>query len=98
MTSEQTERSKPQPDNLYEMPTPSNGNSGNGIEKRLREVENSLCRLEEKVKNLSTTVATEADIESIKTLMAEKQVSSLRWAIGTSLVVAMAIVGGLRLL
>ena len=43
---EQPERSKPQPDNLYEMPTPSNGNSGNGIEKRLREVEKSIVRLE----------------------------------------------------
>lgn len=34
----------------------------------------------------------------LKTLIAEKQVSSLRWAIGTSLVVALVIVGGLKLL
>lgn len=67
------------------------GNGGGGFEAR-------LVRLEERVNNLSKNVATKADIKSIKTLIAEKQISSLRWAIGTSLVVALVIVGGLKLL
>ena len=46
MTSGQTERSNPSPGKVIEMPTPSDGNSGNGSEKRLRDVENSLARLE----------------------------------------------------
>ena len=58
MTSGQPKKSKPRPDNIIEITTPSNGNSGNGIEKRLREVENSLVRLDTKfdteLKHLAT--------------------------------------------
>ena len=58
MTSGQPKKTNPRPDNIIEIPTPSNGNSENGIEKRLREVEKSLVRLDTKfdteLKHLAT--------------------------------------------
>ena len=60
MTSGQPKKSKPRPDNIIEITTPSNGNSGNGIEKRLREVENSLVRLDTKFDTELKHLATKA--------------------------------------
>ena len=71
-------------------PPSGNGGDGGGIER--------LIRLEERFRHLSNSVATKKDVESIKTLIAEKQLSSLRWTIGTSLVVALVIIGALKLL
>ena len=52
------ERTRPQSNKIYEMPTPSGGDSGNGVENRLRQVENRLTRLETKfdaeLKHLAT--------------------------------------------
>ena len=60
MPSGQHGRSTPRPDNLYEISTPPGGNSGNGIEKRLRAVENSIVRLETKVDIELKHIATRA--------------------------------------
>lgn len=72
-------------------PPSENGGGGGGFDAR-------LIRLEERLDHLSRDVARRNDVESIKTLIAEKQVASLRWTIGTSVAVAALIVAGLKLL
>lgn len=49
-------------------PDPGMGGGGgdDGVEKRLRELENKVVRLEEKVDNINNNMATKTDIEKIK--------------------------------
>ncbi len=63
-------------------PTKSNGNGGDGTNARLRAVEHGLIQLAERVSNLKENMATKEDIASLKTLIAERETTMLRWLIG----------------
>ena len=62
---------------------------------RLDTVFDRLARLEESVANIKENMATRADIQEIKTLIAEKEAVQVRWLLGimsaacVTLVVAM---------
>ena len=60
-------------------PDPSyGGGSGNdGIEGRLRQLENKITRLETKLEHIPT----KEDLEGIKTLIAEKDAKNTKWMI-----------------
>jgi len=53
----------------------SNDGSGSGFGER-------LARLEEKVEGVKENMATKADIQEVKTLIATKETQATRWQIG----------------
>ena len=61
-------------------PDPNLGGGGgdDGIEARLRQLENKITRLETKLEHMPT----KEDLQSIKTLIAEKEASNTKWMIG----------------
>ena len=66
------------------------------IPQSLDSITDRLARLEEAVANIKATMATAADIEGVKTLIAEKEAIQTRWLLGimaaASVCVAVAVI------
>lgn len=59
-------------------PDSGSGRGGDGLEGRLRQLELQMARLETRLESIPT----KQDLESIKTLIAEKESHNTRWMIG----------------
>ena len=58
-------------------PDSGSGRGGDGLEGRLRQLELQMVRLETRLESIPT----KEDLESIKTLIAEKEATNTRWMI-----------------
>ncbi len=70
-------------------PNTAGGGNGSGINARLRAIEDRLTRLETHL----GYVAKKEDIQSLKTLIEEKQSTALKWQIGIIFVVLVTFIG-----
>ena len=62
------------------------------LENRFAGVEDRLARLDETVANIKTNMATVADIESVKTLMAQMEARQTKWLLGIMTAAAVSVV------
>ena len=58
-------------------PDSGSGRGGDGLEGRLRQLELQMVRLETRLESIPT----KEDLESIKTLIAEKEATNTRWMV-----------------
>lgn len=72
-------------------PDSGSGRGGDGLEGRLRQLELQMARLETHLENIPT----KQDLESIKTLIAEKEATTTRWMIGVIGVATITILAAL---
>ena len=59
-------------------PDSGSGRGGDGQEGRLRQLELQMARLEARLESIPT----KQDLESVKTLIAEKEANNTRWMLG----------------
>lgn len=59
---------------------------------RLARITDRLARLEEAVANIKENMATGADIEGVKTLIAEKEAAQTKWLLGIMAAAAVTVV------
>ena len=60
-----------------------------GIERRLRQLENRMARLEIRFEHMPT----KEDLESIKTMLAGKTASNIRWMLGVMIAAMASVIG-----
>lgn len=58
-------------------PDSGSGRGGDGLEGRLRQLETQMARLETRLE----AIPTKEDLQSIKTLIAEKEATNTRWMV-----------------
>ena len=63
-----------------------------GLEDRFAGLEDRLARLEETVANMKANMATVADIEGVKTLMAQMEARQTKWLLGIMTAAAASVV------
>ena len=61
--------------------TGSGGDGGN-VDNRLRALEVHVARIDERVAAIQAGMATKADIEAVKTLIADRDAKQQRWLLG----------------
>ncbi|MCY3810658.1 MAG: hypothetical protein OXH15_02565 [Gammaproteobacteria bacterium] len=74
------------------MATNTSPQSLDSIPNRLGRLEDGFARLDETVANIKTNMATVADIESVKTLMAQMEARQTKWLLGIMTAAAVSVV------